>query len=178
MQIRPAEPADAEAVARLHVDAWRTAYRGLVPDSFLESLDWNRRAQRFRESLAQKDEETYLVELEGVVLGFVTLGACRDEDVDPEVVGEIWGIYLAPQHWRKGIGRQLCRFGERILHSRGFQEITLWVFTGNEQARRFYEAMGYRADGATKILNPGAPLETVRYRRALGDAEPAFPEDN
>jgi len=112
MQIRPAEPADAEAVARLHVDAWRTAYRGLVPDSFLESLDWNRRAQRFRESLAQKDEETYLVELEGVVLGFVTLGACRDEDVDPEVVGEIWGIYLAPQHWRKGIGRQLCRLSD------------------------------------------------------------------
>jgi hypothetical protein len=65
----------------------------------------------------------------------------------------------------------LCRYGEHILRARGYRSATLWVFAGNEQGRRFYEAMGYRADGATKILTPGAPLEAVRYRRELGDAE-------
>ena len=177
MDIRRATPADANALANLHVDSWRTAYRGLVPDSHLDSLDYDRRAQRFRESLSGHAEETYLAEQDGDVLGFLTLGGCRDEDVHQEATGEIWGIYLAPQHWRKGIGRLLCRYGERILRSRSYRIATLWVFAGNEQARRFYEAMGYKADGATNILSPGAPLEAVRYRRALGNAEPPAAAD-
>jgi ribosomal protein S18 acetylase RimI-like enzyme len=177
MDIRRATPDDAAALARLHVDSWRTAYRGLVPQSHLDSLNYDRRARRFRESLARHAEETYLAEQDGDILGFLTLGGCRDEDVGQEAAGEIWGIYLAPKHWRKGIGRLLCRYGERILRSRGCRLATLWVLAGNEEARRFYEAMGYEADGATRTLTPGAPLEAVRYRRGLGDAEPPAAAD-
>ena len=46
---------------------------------------------------------------------------------------------------------------------------SLWVFAGNEQARRFYEAMGYSPDGASRMLVPGPPLEAVRYRKGLPD---------
>ena len=60
MDIRPATPADANALAKLHIDSWRAAYRGLVPDPHLASLDYDRRAQRFRESLSRHAEETYL----------------------------------------------------------------------------------------------------------------------
>ena len=172
MEIRRATPADADALAKVHVDSWRTAYRGLVPDSQLDSLDYDRRAEGFWESLSGQREETYVVEQDGDALGFLTIGGCRDEDVDQEATGEIWGIYLAPQHWRKGIGHLLCRYGERILKSRSYRTATLWVFAENEQARGFYEAMGYRADGTTKVLNVGVPLEAVRYRRELGHVEP------
>ena len=54
-----------------------------------------------------------------------------------------------------------------MLSRRGFQIATLWVFAGNEQARRFYEAMGYTADGGRKELDFGVPLEVVRYRKIL-----------
>ena len=167
MNIRPAVPADANAIARLHIDSWRAAYRGLVPDSILVKLDYDRRAERFRESLSQHAEETYVAEQDGDALGILTIGACRDEDVDQESTGEIWGIYLTPRHWRKGLGRILCRHGEQILRSRDYRLVTLWVFADNDQARRFYEAMGYEIDGGRKTLEIGAPLEAVRYRREL-----------
>ena len=112
MHIRRATPADAQALAQLHIDAWRAAYRGLVPDAFLATLDAARRAERFRTSLAEGSEETFAAEVDGQILGFLTVGACRDADVDPDETGEIWGIYLAPEHWRRGVGRALCRYGE------------------------------------------------------------------
>lgn len=177
MEIRRATPDDAVALARVHIDSWRSAYRGLVPDSHLDSLDYERHAQRFRESLGRNAEESYLAEQDGEVLGFLTLGGCRGTDVDQKATGEIWGIYLAPGHWRKGIGSMLCRYGERILTLRGYLAATLWVFAGNDQARRFYEAMGFTADGASRTFNPGAPLEAVRYRKELRDAEPAHAGD-
>jgi len=159
-------------MARLHVDAWQSAYRGLVPDAFLDGLDCERRAQRFRDALVPNAEETYLAEQSGEVLGILTVGACRDTDVDHETTGEIWGIYLAPKHWREGLGRTLCRYGEQLLSLRGYLVATLWVFAGNSQARRFYEAMGFRADGASRMHDFGAALEAFRYRKALDGAEP------
>ena len=167
MELRRATPADADAMARLHVDDWRAAYRGLVPDAFLDGLAYDRRAQRFRESLSAQAEETYLAEQDGNLLGMLTIGACRDEDVNHEITGEIWGIYLAPQYWRQGTGSVLCRYGERLLSGGGFQIATLWVFAGNERARRFYEAMGYTTDGASQVRDFGVPLEVVRYRKFL-----------
>ena len=106
------------------------------------------------------------------MLGFLTVGDCRDDDVDKQETGEIWGIYLAPVHWRKGIGRSLCQYGENLLRSRGYTVATLWVFKDNHQARRFYEAMRFQPDGASKTLHPGgAPVEAIRYRKELANAE-------
>ncbi len=172
MEIRRAIPDDAAALARVHIESWRSAYRGLVPDSHLANLDYERRALRFRDSLARNAEGTYLVEEDRAVAGFLTLGACRDSDLSHETTGEIWGIYLAPAHWRKGIGTSLCRFGEQLLKTRGYRSAMLWVFSKNDRARRFYEAMGYEPDGATKLLSLGLPLEAVRYWRRLTDVEP------
>ncbi len=177
MNIRRAIPNDADAIARVHVDSWRSAYRGLVPDTYLDKLDYERRAEYLRKSLAANSEEAYLWEQDGEVLGFLTLGQCGDTDVDQEATGEIYGIYLAPGQWRRGIGRRLCLYGEELLRSRGNLSIALWVFAGNDQARRFYEAIGYKADGASRTLNPGTPLEVIRYRKELENTEPLASAD-
>ena len=171
MEIRRTTSDDADALAKVHIDSWRSAYRGLVPDSHLAELDYDKRAQRFCTALTEHSEETYLAEENGEILGFLTVGECRDTDVDEEETGEIWGIYLAPAHWRKGVGRALCRYGERLLESRGYSVAALWVFRANDQARRFYKAMGFKADGVSKTLHPGAPLDAIRYRKGIGNAE-------
>ncbi len=177
MNIRRATPDDADALARVHVDSWRSAYRGLVPDSHLERLNYEMRAKGFRESIASGAEETYLVEQAGDLIGFLTLGGCRDADVDVAMTGEIWGIYLAPQHWRRGVGRQLCHEAEKMLISRNYRQVVLWVFEGNVAARRFYEAMGFEVDGASKTLNRGTPLQAIRYRKQLKAAEKSIELD-
>jgi len=172
MDFRRATVDDAPELARAHVASWHAAYQGLVPDSFLEGFTYERRTEQLRQSLASGAEETYLVEKSGKVLGFLTLGACRDADVDAHTTGEIWGIYLAPKHWRKGIGSYLCKQGDFMLKTRGYVEATLWVLEGNAQARQFYETMGFEPNGETKRVNLGIPLKAVRYRKAIEDAEP------
>jgi ribosomal protein S18 acetylase RimI-like enzyme len=52
-----------------------------------------------------------------------------------------------------------------VLTAAGRDDITLWVLEDNDQARRFYEALGFKPDGTRKIRDYGAPVATVRYRR-------------
>ena len=56
----------------------------------------------------------------------------------------------------------------RRLRGDGAREARLWVFAGNERARRFYEIDGWRADGARRTEAIGdLAMEEVRYRCAL-----------
>lgn len=167
MDMRPAVVDDAPALARVHVDSWRAACGGLVPDSSLQGFSTQWREERFRESLATNAEETYVVQMGEETVGFLTLGAARDADLDVDRTGEIWGIYVSPDYWRTGIGRGLVEEAERMLRSRGYESAVLWVLEGNQQARRFYEAMGFGLDGESKDIDWGTPLKAVRYAKAL-----------
>ncbi len=172
MNIRPATVEDVPALTRVHVDAWQAAYRGVVPDSFLEQITVSKRDASFREFLLKDSPEaTYVAEESEGVVGFLTVGPCRDADVDENNTGEIWGIYIAPKHWRRGIGRHLVAKAQEILECRGYTETALWVLEQNKQARRFYEALGFRPDGAGKELNFGVPVRAVRYRKSLAGVE-------
>jgi len=62
-----------------------------------------------------------------------------------------------------------------VLRARGVSTVVIWVFAGNANARRFYEAMGYRPDGASKTLDFRAPLEAIRYRRVFPEGETRGP---
>jgi len=165
MKLRRAQVADAAKLAQVHVDAWQVAYRGLIPESYLQTVTYQKREAAFTERLAGNVEETYLAEDEGRAVAFLTIGAGRDGDVDATRTGEIWGIYVAPDYWRRGLGTRLVQEAERLLRSRGSEEVVLWVLGENLAARHFYEAVGYRLDGAVKTLDRGRPLQVVRYRK-------------
>lgn len=167
MNIRRAAVSDAPTLAKVHVDSWQVAYQGIVPASHLERFTYQRREEAFRQALAADLEETYLIEDGDQAAGILTIGASRDADLDPNEVGEIWGIYLAPAYWRRGIGTTLVREAERILRSRGCKDVILWVLDDNLDARRFYEKMGFSLDGVSKTVELGKPLKAVRYRKPL-----------
>ena len=167
ISLRLATQADSPELARVHVAAWRRAYRGIVPEATLQQFTVELSSERFGAFLAEGASETYLAEYEGRAAGFLTLGSCRDSDIDPKSTGEIWGIYVLPELWRKGVGRFLCEQGQRLLASRDFAIATLWVIEANLQARRFYQALGFSADGATKELPFETPVPAIRYRMIL-----------
>lgn len=167
LDLRRATPIDAPALAEVHVSSWREAYVDIVPESHFRGFTVERRAKSFQEALASGAEETYVVEHSGQIVGFLTLGSCRDSDIDPYTTGEIWGIYVSPAYWHKGIGRYLCERGEAILSSRGYSWVTLWVLQANEQAKAFYKAMRFESDGALKQVNLDTSQDVVRYRKGL-----------
>src|SRR5213595_1956420 len=78
----------------------------------------------------------------GEVVGFVAVGASRDDDAD----GELYAIYVDPEHWGTGVGRKLIHAAETQLRVLAHRDVVLWVFEDNPCARRFYEAAGWQLD--------------------------------
>ena len=162
---RPMVAGDFEAVCGLHVRAWQTAYRGIVPQAFLDGMDPAERARRTRDrSLAGQ----HVAEAGGEVVGWLSIGPYRFED-DPHSpgpgCGEVAAIYLRPDTVGTGVGRALMAYGLGELERAGLRPVLLWVFTDNDRARRFYEKAGFRPDGATHVFEVGgATLPEVRYR--------------
>lgn len=169
MSIRPAQPRDAAAIALIHVRTWQAAYRGQLPETYLKSLDaeLDQRTARWERSIANataRGQHQLVAEESGRVVGFVTFGPSEDEPVDPEV-GQVYAIYVDADYWDRGYGRELFAAAVRGLTDAGFDAATLWVLDSNTRARRFYEAAGWVADGATKTERRGdVELREIRYR--------------
>jgi GNAT superfamily N-acetyltransferase len=167
MNLRPAAPGDAMAVALVHVRAWQAAYRGLMPDDYLAGLRPEDRAQRYDFSSPDPTRPRTLVAVEAdTILGFATVSPARDEDAAG--YGELCAIYVEPDCWGRGIGRALASAARAELYSLGFRSALLWVLAGNARAEQFYRADGWSRDGphrARQIWN--VTVETVRYTRVL-----------
>lgn len=171
MIVRHAEPRDAEAVARVHVTTWREAYRGIVDQRVLDGLSDEDFRERWTRNLADPAPDVrknWVAEVDGAVVGFGSAGRCRYEDLDRVAVGEVYAMYVLPSAWGRGAGRGLMDEALAFLRSSGRTAASLWVLTANVRARRFYEAAGFRADGATAVHPKGdAELHETRYRRSL-----------
>lgn len=169
LTIRPAEPRDAIGLAEMHVAAWQAAYRGLLPDDFLDGLTVAARAERWQQILTDSSRKVWVACEANRVVGFVTVGINRDDDALPDLTGEIYGLYVHPEKWRLGIGADLMTQALRALQLMGYTEATLWVLRGNWRARDFYKASGFVPDGAAKVDTnaAGISFDEVRYRRRL-----------
>ena len=145
MRIRTATADDASGMARVHVDTWRTAYRGILPASVLSALSYEARTERWRENLKQAGPQQFTLVAEddnGEVVGFAGGGPERDGTVGYD--GEIYAVYVLAQHQWRGIGRQLMSVSARHLMDQGFGATMLWALEANARARTFYEALGGR----------------------------------
>jgi L-amino acid N-acyltransferase YncA len=145
-RIRRATAADARGIAEVHVGSWRHAYRGLLPDGFLDRLSVEEREASWREAFRDRGAAVFVAEEEGRVIGFASFGPSRDRDAGPEV-GEIPAIYVDPTVVGAGVGRALLDAAIEAMREAGYRRATLWVLEANAHARRFYERAGWRWDG-------------------------------
>jgi len=165
--VRWAQVADAKILGEIHVSSWRKAYGGIVPDDFLAALSTETGADMHQRGILRNPKNKAVIEVRGQIAGFCGIGDCHDSDKPSEDTGEIGVMYLAPSYWRKGLGSKLIRWVENELRLRGKKEIVLWVLEANTPSRCFYEAMGYRHDGARKMVTIGIPLPVVRHSKTL-----------
>lgn len=172
--IRRAEIRDAADLAQVHVRSWQVAYRGQLPDDFLDQLDDDvpRRTSQWERSIESAPERRWtqlVAEDAGRVVGFIGFGPARDE---PDRTGEVYAIYVQPDAWGRGFGRSLMTAAVQGLAREGYSEAVLWVLGSNARSRRFYEIAGWTADGGAKTETMSLPfgaveLREVRYRRSL-----------
>jgi ribosomal protein S18 acetylase RimI-like enzyme len=168
MQIRTASAADAEAITDVHIASMREAYRGLFAAEELARIDARDRADRWRDHLAGGSSTTLLAERDGRPTGFVSFGACRDEDISPGPVGEVMAIYVRPDAWGLGIGAALLREALARLGGGGSSEVVLWVIEENRRAVGFYERHGFKPDGSVRLREIlGKSTAIVRLRLPL-----------
>lgn len=171
MNIRRATVDDAEGVARVHVGTWRTAYRGIVPDDYLNGLSVEQRQMGWERAIGEGDPDwpemdIWVAEHDGRIVGFCGFGPSRDGDAAADT-GEVYAIYVDAPRWDTGTGAALMRQALVALAGR-FREATLWVLDENARARRFYERLGWFFDGTTKDDDRGSfVLHEVRYRIEL-----------
>ena len=168
MVVRRATLEDSGAIAEIHVRSWQAAYRDIVPAAFLDSLSVAQRERGWRQILARDTSGTSVVEERGEVLGWVSAGPSRDADALSST-SELWAIYVAPEHWRRGVGQRLWSAVEDQLRRAGFLDVTLWVLKENTGALQFYHSNGFALDpGIEKTVELGAAVLTeIRLRKQL-----------
>ena len=150
---------DAEGVARVQVETWQAAYAHALPAEQLQALSMEAAVERHR-----RWPPTFVAEDGGRIVGFVSVGKSRDPGTD----GELFAIYVHPEHWGTGVGRALIEAGEAELRKLGHQDAILWVLDDNPRARRFYELAGWSPDGAARDIHIfGFDVSEVRYAKTL-----------
>lgn len=172
--IREAKPQDARAIAEVHVRGWRWGYRELLPGAVLAALSVDDRERQWVATLAKPKEDSavFVAEPGGRVAGFAHIGPSGNQDVPPGTA-ELHGLDVDEEVAGTGIGRSLLDAAVEHARARGFELLTAWTLEGNRRARRFYEAAGFRLDGAKQAdLHPLVlvVMHEVRYRLGLRDA--------
>ena len=160
--IRPATVDDAPGIARVHVESWRTTYRGLMPDAVLDELSVSRREKFWHQVLKRGKSQFAFVatDVQGKVVGFVNGGLERERD--PVYTAELYALYLFKEQQGHGYGAALFRAMLEKFLEQNHTTMLLWVLSTNP-SRGFYEKMGGRYLKTKPLDIGGATLAEVAY---------------
>ena len=160
--IRRAAPGDSRGIAAAHVETWRSAYAGILPDKVIVQMSIDEKASAWRRMIGQQNAvETILVAVSGdQLIGFANCGHAGPDMIDYD--GEIHMLYVLPDWQDRGIGRALLRGCFEALFNAGIDAAFLWVLADNP-ARFFYEAMGGRRIGERAERLWGVVLREAAY---------------
>ncbi|HEX5012756.1 MAG TPA: GNAT family N-acetyltransferase [Candidatus Limnocylindrales bacterium] len=174
--IRAAVIDDAAGIAHVHVESWRAAYKGIVPQDFLDAMSEERRTGQWTDILTARTYRNWVAVVDGRIVGFAGTAAPDANDAPDLASGalELATIYVLREAWDTGVGRALMNKVVGDCRGHGTPELVLWVFTANARARRFYERAGWLPDGAGRDLAVGgAQIPMMRYRLTLARGDKA-----
>ncbi len=148
MHVRAATVDDADAIAAVNAAAWRMGFQDVADPKFLATYDGFPDTRRT--NLAElPPEAVQLVAVEGErVVGWIAAQPCEDDDCDPETTYEVRACYVAPDHWRGGVGRTLMNCVLNNLDRGKWQEVVIWTPADTSRSHSFYESFGFTRDGS------------------------------
>lgn len=164
ISIRRARADDAAAIARVHVDSWRSTYAGMLPEDMLVKLSSAEHETRWwRHVLGRFRRRHYVyvaVDAQEGVVGFISGGPSRDKELGQD--SEIYALYLLDEFHGSGVGRDLfLRLANRLYRECG-PGLAVWVLSVNP-SRFFYEAMGGQRIATRCERMGGAEVQETAY---------------
>lgn len=160
--IRKTKFNDLIKVSEIVISSWKTAYRGIIADEYLDSLTVE---QNYQKRVNDYNENNFVVaELNGEIVGFCRF---RFENVYnekfPEIDCELCALYVKPDYKGKGIGKKLINYVINNCKSNGYKKMILWCFKDNYPSRMFYEKTGGIYGGEDVIVRGDKPYKKVCY---------------
>ena len=146
--IREAQPDEAEALAEIQRDASLAALAHVFPPE-LYPFPFDAVRARWAEAVQDPQLTVLVAEVDGAL---AALAGCRADWLD--------GLYVQPVEWGRVLGRELHDEVLSRLRKGGSRRCHLWVLEANERARRFYERLGWRENGDTRVVPfPPNPID-------------------
>ncbi len=157
--IRTATPTDAEQIAFVHIESWRTTYPGIVTDEYLDKLNLQTRTSYWQRELDEFYDNVFVAENDGKIVGFATAGESREEK---GYESELYAIYLLQQHQKKKLGRLLMTATVNYLLNCGQSSMYVWVLSDNN-SKLFYERLGGQLFEEKTVEIGGQQLKEIAY---------------
>jgi len=160
MRIREAKLDDAKAIAKVQVDTWRTTYKTIVPDEYLENMSYKNRASIWTRVIPQC--YVYVAETDdGRIVGFASGGKAINGEYD-DYPGELTAIYILKEYQNQGIGKFLFEAVVKGIDALGYQSMIIFVLEDNP-AKDFYKTMGGQLLDRVEIEIGGKMLYELVY---------------
>jgi ribosomal protein S18 acetylase RimI-like enzyme len=148
LHVRPALPADLDAIVGVHTLARNAYYLGHVPSEDLtDPAAYQRRRATHQQRMQDPACIVLCAELDRRVTGFALLGPPHEPAPEPGAVGQLRQIHVHPDCWRQGIGSALH---QACVHAWQASSVTTGrvdVWSKNPRARAFYAAHGWQPGG-------------------------------
>jgi GNAT superfamily N-acetyltransferase len=157
IRVRRAARDDAAGMASVHVGAWRSAYAGILPDTYLTGLSVPRQAVYYQAGI-EAGHAVYVAESGGRVIGFATASRSRSSLAD----SEIETLYVLDDWREQGVGRALVQATARRLARAGCRSTFLWVLRDNP-SRWFYQHLGGKRVADAQTLVAGVAIPKTAY---------------
>jgi len=143
VDIRAAGAADARAIAQVRVDSWRTTYRGLIPDAYLDGMELDASIALWDRVLGAESANAvavFVATRDGEVIGFAAGNLLKEPKHGAD--SELTAVYLRRDAQRAHVGQRLVGAVVDALRARGATAMIVWTIAGNKGARAFYERLG------------------------------------
>ena len=141
MNIRKAKSSDVRNITNVHIESWKSTYKGIFSEDFLDNIDFNKRYKLWERVLhsSSSKEIVYVAELNNEIVGFISGGPSRTDALDSDA--EIYALYLLEDYQRQGIGRKLLENAFQEMREYGYETAFVWVLKDNP-AVNFYKKTG------------------------------------
>ncbi|MFH0347712.1 GNAT family N-acetyltransferase [Bacillus vallismortis] len=156
--VREAKLEDIKDIAKVHVDSWRTTYRGIVPAEYLNSLNYKEFEDKWKSRslkglfVAQDEKDS--------IFGFASFGPIRSEQEGYD--SELYAIYLLEKYQRRGAGRALLAKGAEFLLHQGFSSMFVWVIEQNPSIT-FYQSYSPEREAEDSFEIAGERLKEIGF---------------